>query len=79
MVISIVIGQSDGCVDNANSYNDFIPKALTHSFRLAEMFGKELVIKIFLERQSFGLFLNNYSQVPLALMSTFLAGSTLIV
>ena len=75
MVILTVIGQSDGCIDNANSYNDFIPKALTHSFRLAEMFRKELMIKIFLERQIFGLFLNNYSQVSLALMLTFLSGS----
>ena len=54
MVISTVIGQSDGCIDNANSYNDFIPQALTHSFRLAEMFRKELMIKIFLDKNILG-------------------------
>ena len=49
-----MIGQSDGCLENANSYSDFISKALTHSFRLAEVFRKVFMIKIFLDKNILG-------------------------
>lgn len=68
---SPVIGEGDWGVNNTDLDSNFMPKPLAHSFRLAEVFKTECMIKMLLhkdcssplERQICNLFLNSNPKV----------------